>query len=109
MVDEIPGRQEGGIGVPGPQGAEASSLAGAVHGVGKERFCPTPARVHGADLPLSCLLQTGLPVPGEPGEAETPLSTKSEAVPAEGVARLTLHRPAAPGADAWPRDKARSW
>ena len=26
-----------------------------------------------------------------------PLSTKSEAVPAEGVACLTLHRPAAPG------------
>ena len=70
MVDEIPGRQEGGTGVPGPQGAEASSLVGAVHGVGKERFCPAPARVHGADLPPACLLQTGLPVPGKPGEAE---------------------------------------
>ena len=37
-----------------------------------------------------------------------PLSTKSEAVPAEGVACLTLHRPAAPGGDAWPQGRARS-
>lgn len=85
-------------------------LTGAVHGVERP----------GKKLPSSCqcppaLTLSALPPPaGAPcvGQARSQrrlLSTKSEAVPAEGVVRLTLHRPEAQKGNSSHKKVTRKW
>lgn len=96
-----------------------SSLPGAVHGVGEDRketalLVPVPTLLTflcAASFSQGSLCQLSQERP-ETAEswllAARLLSTKSEAVPAEGVARLTLHRPENPEGDMWPNKKAPS-
>lgn len=95
MVDEIPVQKEGCIGWR-PRGGEGPLLTGAVHGVREAR------KEAALLLPVSTLLTFPCAAFSSQGslrqssqKPETAAQHKVRAVPAEGVVRLTLHRPEA--------------